>query len=74
MTLTYKRIVAHLLSLRSPLFQIGMWVGLEIPAPLMSTNQRAAKQSQYRRNGRLELQINGQKVPLFHCYWASYAD
>ncbi len=80
----YEGFEAHWLSLRSPLFHVEIWIGLVIPMLLMSTN---ALRSQRIIGaiaallfmvgiffGRLELLINGQKVPLFKGYWAGYVE
>ena len=80
----YEGLEAHWLSLRSPLFHIEIWVGLAIPTILMSTTALrrsrlvGAAASLLFMVGiffsRLELLINGQKVPLFKGYWAGYAE
>jgi Ni/Fe-hydrogenase subunit HybB-like protein len=80
----YEGLEAHWLSLRSPLFHVEIWVGLVVPMLLTSTN--ALRRSRLVGAtasllfmvgiffGRLELLINGQKVPLFKGYWAGYVD
>jgi Ni/Fe-hydrogenase subunit HybB-like protein len=80
----YEGLEAHWLSLRSPLFHLEIWAGLVAPAVLMSTNAlRRSRLAGVAASlllmvgiffGRLELLINGQKVPLFKGYWAGYVD
>lgn len=80
----YEGLEAHWLSLRSGLFHIEIWIGLVIPMLLMSTNALRSHRSIGALAallfmvgiffGRLELLINGQKVPLFKGYWAGYVD
>ena len=80
----YEGLEAHWLSLRSPLFHVEIWIGLVIPALLMSTNGLRSSRTAGTLAalmfmvgiffGRLELLINGQKVPLFKGYWAGYVE
>jgi molybdopterin-containing oxidoreductase family membrane subunit len=80
----YEGLEAHWWSLGSWLFHVEIWVGLAIPTLLLSTNALR----HHRTVGalaallfmvgvffsRLELLINGQKVPLFRGYWAGYVE
>lgn len=80
----YEGLEAHWLSLRSPLFHVEMWIGLAIPTLLMSTNGLRSNRTAGALAallfmvgifiGRLELLINGQRVPLFRGYWAGYVE
>jgi Ni/Fe-hydrogenase subunit HybB-like protein len=80
----YEGMEAHWLSLRSPFFHIEIWAGLVIPVLLMSTNSLRSNRTIGATAAllfmvgiffsRLELLINGQKVPLFKGYWAGYVD
>jgi len=80
----YEGLEAHWLSLSSPLFHIEIWIGLVIPMLLMSTNGLRSHRTIGALAaflfmigiffGRLELLINGQKVPLFKGYWAGYVE
>ncbi|MBM3569834.1 MAG: polysulfide reductase [Alphaproteobacteria bacterium] len=80
----YEGMEAHWLSLDSALFKIEILVGLALPALLTATNGMRANRALVMLAGfaylignffgRLELLINGQKVPLFKGYWAGYVD
>jgi Ni/Fe-hydrogenase subunit HybB-like protein len=80
----YEGMEAHWLSLNSPFFHIEIWIGLVIPALLMSASRLRSHRTVGALAGllfmagiffsRLELLINGQKVPLFKGYWAGYVD
>ena len=80
----YEGLEAHWWSLDSPLFQIEIWLGLAAPTALMAFD-RVRRHHVVQAvagllmmigmfAGRLELLINGQKVPLFKGYWAGYVD
>jgi len=80
----YEGLESHWLSLRSPLFQIEILVGLILPTVLMANDRfRRVRVVQAVAGllfmigmfaSRLELLINGQKVPLFKGYWAGYVE